>query len=136
MLVAGREPRKLQPFWQGPYRVVDTVNPWVFVVEDLVTEVRREVHVCRIRRYSDSQMNVSAAIHLAAEYDQVAHVSEILEHRLQDGHFFVRVRWMGFEAEDDTWEPLTTMLEDVPAIVRAYAKRAADKDLLEVLSVD
>ena len=119
VLVAGREPRKLQPFWQGPYRVVYTVNPWVYVVQDLVTSAQREVHVCRIRRYADSQFQVTASIRLAAEYDQVAHVADILAHRRQDGQILLRVRWLGFDPGDDTWEPVPSLVEDVPALVRA-----------------
>lgn len=136
VLVAGRDPHKLQPFWQGPFRVIDTVNPWVYVVEDLVTAARREVHVCRIRKYADSDLRVTAAIRLAAEHDQVAHVSDISAHRLQDGEYYLCVRWLGFEEADNTWEPIYTLLEDVPAIVKSYMRRANDDDLSFAISVD
>ena len=36
---------KLRNVWMGPYRVVDTINNWVYVVEDLVTAKRRSIHV-------------------------------------------------------------------------------------------
>ena len=41
VLVAAIQPDKLAAMWQGPFRVVD---PWVFVVESLVTGARKDCH--------------------------------------------------------------------------------------------
>ena len=32
-----------------------------------------------------------------------------------------RVRWLEFPPEQDTWEPRSSLLRDVPDVVRAYA---------------
>ena len=37
-----------------------------------------------------------------------------------DEEFFLRTRWLGFEAMDDTWERLQKMIEDVPRVVVKY----------------
>ena len=39
---------KLRVQWLGPFRVVDTVNEWVYVVEDILTQKRKTVHADRI----------------------------------------------------------------------------------------
>ncbi|KAE8971040.1 hypothetical protein PF010_g28085 [Phytophthora fragariae] len=37
-----------------------------------------------------------------------------------------RVRWLGFPADDDTWEPRSTLLRDVPDVVREYEDEIAN----------
>ncbi|KAE9021737.1 hypothetical protein PF011_g4802 [Phytophthora fragariae] len=40
-----------------------------------------------------------------------------------------RVRWLGFPPDDDTWEPRSTLLRDVPDVVREYeTENATDSD--------
>ncbi|KAE9332822.1 hypothetical protein PR003_g14329 [Phytophthora rubi] len=36
-----------------------------------------------------------------------------------------RVRWLGFPSDDDTWEPRSTLLRDVPDVVREYEDEIA-----------
>ncbi|KAE9267272.1 hypothetical protein PR003_g31833, partial [Phytophthora rubi] len=37
-----------------------------------------------------------------------------------------RVRWLGFPPDDDTWEPRSTLLRDVPDVVREYEDEIAN----------
>jgi Chromo (CHRromatin Organisation MOdifier) domain len=39
------------------------------------------------------------------------------------GHYSVLVRWLGFDADDSTWEPLDIIDEDVPQKVTAFFNR-------------
>ena len=49
-------------------------------------------------------------------------VNRLVDFRFQAGIPYVRVSWEGFDAADDTWEPVSRMLKDVPALVRAYLR--------------
>ncbi|KAE8954256.1 hypothetical protein PR001_g32570, partial [Phytophthora rubi] len=39
-----------------------------------------------------------------------------------------RVRWLGFPPDDDTWEPRSTLLRDVPDVVREYEDEIASEN--------
>eukprot|EP00924_Labyrinthula_sp_SR-Ha-C_P010150 snap_masked-scaffold_66-processed-gene-0.6-mRNA-1 protein AED:0.83 eAED:0.83 QI:0/-1/0/1/-1/1/1/0/312 len=40
--------------------------------------------------------------------------------RLKDGIYELKIRWKGFLHEDETWEPLVTIEEDLPDVVHEY----------------
>ena len=136
VLVAATQPGKLQPFWQGPFRVVDTVSDWVYVVESLGTGRSKEVHCARIMLYAEKDLGVTANLRLAAEHDEVPLVDHFVAHRAGPaGNFEILVRWLGFEEANDTWEPLHRLLEDVPAMIRSYVKESGDAALLAAISL-
>jgi hypothetical protein len=47
-------------------------------------------------------------------------VYKILDQRTNEGLKEVLVQWRGFEVEEATWEPLDSILEDVPQIYLEY----------------
>ena len=53
-------------------------------------------------------------------------VQRLCEHKMTDAGLTIRVRWLGFDATHDTWEPLDKLAEDVPELVEPflYSKRA------------
>ena len=55
ILVAVAEPRnlsKLEPRWNGPYRITEVVSDWVFVTKHLVSKAEETVHASCIQFYS------------------------------------------------------------------------------------
>jgi hypothetical protein len=60
---------------------------------------------------------------ISVKYDEAEHVIDrFLSHAKADDDscWLIRVRWAGFDAEGDTWEPA----EDVPeAMLRTYERR-------------
>lgn len=51
------------------------------------------------------------------------HVEKILDHRVTPSGTELRVRWLGYPPESDSWEPLKTLLEDVRDDTIAYCRR-------------
>eukprot|EP00300_Choanocystis_sp_HF-7_P042111 c8876_g2_i1.p1 GENE.c8876_g2_i1~~c8876_g2_i1.p1 ORF type:complete len:548 (-),score=66.37 c8876_g2_i1:54-1697(-) len=137
VLVASVHPEKLRAFWRGPFQVAEQLNKWVYGVRSVVSGEVKNVHACRLRKFADSQLNLSAELKLAAEYDEEAVVEKVVDHRkAHEGlGYELRVRWLGFEDSEDTWEPLDTLFEDVPTVVRNYVDGAGDGALAETLEM-
>jgi hypothetical protein len=96
---------KLEARWKGPFRIVNVINDSVFQVEDVLTNSVKEVHSVRLRPYNDRDLNSSVK-----EYIQRRGTREVL------------VRWRGFDEDEATWEPLDTILEDVPQLYREFRR--------------
>ena len=60
---------KLTMRWQGPYKVVEARDMYVFNVEDIVTNERQLIHGSRLRLYADSQLNVTVDIQQQKQHD-------------------------------------------------------------------
>ena len=49
-------------------------------------------------------------------------VKTFLGHKKNEsGEWALRVQWVGFEQSEATWEPLSTLAEDVPVLIAQYA---------------
>lgn len=46
--------------------------------------------------------------------------NSIVDKKKENNKVYYRVRWKGFEPEDDTWEPRTQLMEDTPELVQTY----------------
>ena len=66
--------RKLLLLWKGLFRIADTLNDYIFELENIINRERRVVHGDRIRYYTDKQLNVTERIQ-----DQFAYDSESYE---------------------------------------------------------
>ena len=44
-----------------------------------------------------------------------------------------QVRWLGFDAAGDTWEPVASLVQTCPDLVEAYLREHNDPDLLRLL---
>ena len=40
-------------------------------------------------------------------------VDKILDHKVENGQHFWRVRWKGYGPEEDTWEPISSFLGNI-----------------------
>jgi hypothetical protein len=125
-LVAKREFRggeKLGLRWQGPQRIVATRSNYVNEVEYLLTKVVTFIHSTRLRFYQDSSLDVTADIlaHLAhQDTGYEVRAFRDLKYDAESKAYYVLVSWLGFEKDDNTWEPLLQIYEDLPAEVTSF----------------
>eukprot|EP00752_Nemacystus_decipiens_P007839 g7004.t1 len=124
---AGPTP-KLAATWTGPWRVVTAEQKHVYGVQNIISGEVRDVHVARLRFYSDSALEVTSD--LKEVFQQTFNQGEFeMEALLNIGQahdgsgYLVRVRWAGFEEDEDTWEPLTTLWEDAPQFVKQQLRK-------------
>ena len=124
---------KLAVKWRGPARVTAFVGPLVAKVEDLVTGEVSEVHCQHLKRYADSDLVVSKQVVASAAYSGSGYVVRaLLDHRFTPAAELL-VSWEGYGAEEDSWEPLSVIMADVPAAVRQYARTVQDRERREEL---
>lgn len=132
LVLAKTRRHKLQLKWMGPRRIVDTVNDHIYIVEDLITLERVAAHASRIKRYADGAFEVTRDTREQILYDEKGLcVERILRWRNTAGGVQLRVRWLGFEACDDTWEPLETLFEDVPELIQEYVAKFPHDEVLQ-----
>ena len=125
---------KLRVAWQGPHRVVRAVSELVFECEDLISGGRSLIHANRLKFFSDHSLNITEE--LLETIDQNAPhlqtVEELLESRFYEPRqqYEVRVKWVGFDYEELTWEPLAVMQEDILALLRKFLQQYPDQELV------
>lgn len=103
-------------------------RPHSFVIWHLVTNQTFEVHGSRLKFYSDSSLDVNEKM-LAQVGNQgmLLGVESIKEHRKARGGWQLLVSCVGLQDEDDSWEPLTAIDDQVPTKVAHYTSRIADE---------
>ena len=82
-------------------------------------------HVVRLRRFANDLLGSDIdmlRLQQEAEADYPNNVvKRLVEHRMgTKGGMEVRVRWLGFPPEMDTWEPVVNLAEDVADLVEEY----------------
>ena len=106
--------------WTGPHQIIGVTNSHVYTIKHLVTEKVQEVHAVRMKFYSDASLNVTQEL---KEHDGqqglMMDVKDFIGHKkgAKKGEWLMLVHWAGFEQLEATWEPLSTMAEDVPVLV-------------------
>ena len=112
---------KLRTKWMGPYQITTTINTNVYVVKDLLRGYEKTVHAQRMKLYADASLLLTEDIKNSAAYDASSFVDSIVGHRETDtGTIEFEVQWSGFESNENTWEPIKQLHEDVPFVVEQY----------------
>ena len=123
--------------WGGPFVVTDAVGQWVWEVA-LITRPPQDLtpgrdgailaHVNRIRRYSDSSLNVTEALVNVAINDAAFNtVEKIVDWRPKNATSWkgleFRCQWLGYTpGTEDTWEPITALAEDIRVYLKKYIR--------------
>jgi hypothetical protein len=119
-----RPPNKLAGLYRGPMIISSIDRPDLIKVRDLITDKISMVHASRVIpfRHPKTLTEEEARALAAVDMDEF-YVREIVEHRgggTNPKKWEYRVRWLGYEPEDDTWLPYKSV-KDLEALDK-YAK--------------
>ena len=121
--------RRSRPCWTGPYRVLDCLSDWEFEIQHLVTLEKFSAHCSRLKYYCDKDLNITADLKYQITHDELRYkVKRFVDHAKVNGEFQLLTEWLGFDEEDSSWEPLSTLLEDVPDMCRNYVLNLPEDD--------
>jgi hypothetical protein len=99
---------KLDASQLGPYKLIDMKSDQVFVLQSVVDSAKTHiVHASRVIPFHLRSDVTKDDVEKLAQHDaNVYDVELVLEHLgTKRGDVFFKVRWSGFSADDDTWEP-------------------------------
>jgi ribosomal protein L21E len=125
---------KLHPRWTGPAVVVERISDLVFRVRDINEIKEIEVHAEHLKKYADKDLTVTRQLREYAAHGGTGfEIDAVIDHRRKPtGELELLAKWYGFA--DPTWEPVASICEDVPELVRRYARTlppGRERDLLE-----
>lgn len=106
--------------WRGPYRVTQCRSEYIFEIEEILTKKREEAHGRRLKFFRNSSYEVDDDLleHLRYQSGELLLVERIDDVRRMDGVIEMLVKWRGFSEDESDWVTLTTLQEDVPALVK------------------
>ena len=128
---------KLCPQWQGPYEIVNPLSTTAYKVRLLGRPDKKvkPVHWSRMKRFADATFPVNERLTRTAVNDcQKFEVDGFQAWRVDDdGDIQLKVRWHGFQSQDDTWEDVARLYDDVPVLVTNYlSEHVGEDDRLDV----
>ena len=121
---------KLDYTWRGPGVITRRLSPLVYGVKPAGMQHAKEmqVHVCRLRRFAAACLGLTEQIRTDLARDHPDNiVAKVVAHGEHDDKVWFRCRWKGFTREADTWQLGSVLVEDCPAVLRAYHKRCESK---------
>ena len=121
-VLAGQRDSKLSLRWTGPFRVVQILSNFVYVLQNLVSGEREEVHARRIIFFRNSAYEVTEELmgHLKHQEGELHNVAEFIGFRTWQGVPQVKVRWQGLEENEDSWEDIRNIRKDVPLLFKRH----------------
>jgi hypothetical protein len=105
-----KPPTKLHPRLKGPYQVVNRRKD-TFTVRNLLTSDMEDFHVTSLHPYHENTQFISPQEVVLRDKDMFQ-IEAVLEHRgntkkLSSLEF--KVKWLGYEESESTWEPWKTV---------------------------
>ncbi|KAE8886173.1 hypothetical protein PF003_g29779 [Phytophthora fragariae] len=126
----GRSGNKLALVWRGPKHIIKALNDYTFEVQDLVEPFALEIrHASRLQLYRDAERGRAEELVEQAVHDQGGHLVEALRAcRVSPDtqQWEVQVKWYGLDELEESWEPVETIREDVPVLLKAFLNDGGD----------
>lgn len=124
-----RPPSKLHTKWQGPFRVVERTGDR-YTLQNLVTNKQVTRHVAELALYRND-LQLGKPEEAAWRDDSQFEIDHIVSHK---GHFTrlkslsFRVRWKGYDASEDTFEPWSNLRTTVQ--LHDYLRKIGKESLI------
>ena len=130
----GVAPTKLQDKWEGPFRVLRRLGPLTYEVQRVGTPDVERAHARHLKVFLPREgplptlgHTTTAQIKGAGEEGEKFHVSKITSHKwcTETQQPLYKVRWQGYTAPNDTWEPHHSLEETAAGALTDYLKTLA-----------
>ena len=95
-------------------------------MENIIDSSKKWVHGDRIRFYSDQSLNITEEIRQQFAHDAERYQIEQLKdcrRNPETNDIEILVSWKGFSDNDNSWEPLKNLYEDVRTQIVTYATK-------------
>jgi hypothetical protein len=122
--------RALQPRWEGPFEIVEKLSDLTFRLKlpAKFAAIHPVFNASKLKPNTESEIEGQRVdpppptlVKGVEEYD----VEKILQHRKRGNTTQYLVRWKGFTASDDTWEP-TSNLKNAQKAIQEYKAKGFD----------
>ena len=115
---------KLLNTWTEPWRVEKDEKEHIRTVGNIITGETREVHVTRMRFYADSDLKITKAVKDVFQQGEyhIGGITEVKKANRGD-EYVVLVQWEGLDDAEETWEPVSRVLEDAPTVLRRELRK-------------
>ena len=92
-------------------------------MQHLVTAELRDVQVARMRLYADDKLEITGELRKVfqqLENQGEYHIRSIsaIKRAASGDEFVVKIVWEGLEEAEITWEPVSRVFHDAPAVLR------------------
>jgi hypothetical protein len=108
-------PTKFHANLKGPMQVVDIMQGAKYTVRNLVTKKLEDYHITLLREFRYDPRYVDP-VKIAMCDEQFYELEKVLDHRGQFNKkdtLFFKVKWLGYNDEDNTWEPWKNLRNNI-----------------------
>ncbi|ETV74174.1 hypothetical protein H257_11140 [Aphanomyces astaci] len=84
-------------------------------------------HTSRLRLYCEGGRDIDEDLKAQIAFgDEGFYVEALQDLRMSDGAWQVKVKWLGLDDLESSWEPALSIYEDVPVLFRRWAMSRLD----------
>ena len=115
-----RDTDKTRLKWLGPQMVPKVISDDVYVVTNVLGH-EQTVHASRMYPYEGPDYNPSDSVRevFYRDYSELL-LDKILEVKWEDGEVFLLIKWLGFEENFNSWEPMNSIIATHKELVRKF----------------
>lgn len=130
---ATRRPDKLLFQWNGPFQIVDCLNPYVYRVRSLVNGKEMNVHTRRLAFYENKYLLTEDVRPHVLRSTRGFQLQKVISSRYSDREYELLCRWFGMEVEHDSWIGFQEVVANYPDMVDRYLLKAKPDNVVKAL---